>query len=46
MLTAVVAGTADDTTDADDTADAAVDATVDTALPAVCATRTGAEGAP
>jgi hypothetical protein len=43
-LTAVAAGTAEDTAEvAEDTTEGAA---ADTALPAVCATRTGAEGAP
>jgi hypothetical protein len=43
VLTAVAAGTAEDTAEvAEDTTE---DAAVDTALPAVCATRTGEEGA-
>ena len=43
MLTAVAAGTAEDTAEvAEDTTE---DAAVDTTLPAVCATRTGEEGA-
>jgi hypothetical protein len=40
VLTAVAAGTAEDT------AEVAEDATVDAALPALCATRTGPEGTP
>jgi hypothetical protein len=44
VLTTVAAGPPDDTAEA--AVDATEDATVDTAFPAVCATRTGAEGAP
>jgi hypothetical protein len=42
--TAVADGTAEDT--AEVAADTTEDAGADTALPAVCATRTGAEGVP